>query len=382
MVYYSDGSRVAAAEISVYESTSESLAVYTTTTDMNGRYEIDTILTGNYNIWAKKDSLIGCNQNVSLVDKDSRIPNDTLRGPKFISGVVKMQPNHDPQTVVIHVLGSDLHNSNVQSDGRFVIGNLAKGEYRLQFSTSLKDYTVTYKLFSARNDTIFTDTVTLIFTGIPVVVGLTTRYDTLNGSVYLSWNKTDYRNLQEYIIYCNDDDLPFDAPRPFSTTTDTVWADTNLWFFYNYDAEGWDFQGAEPVYKNRYRVSIRNSTNEIGPIYFYKSLIAVRPPSHTTFSHTIQRISNGSGDSNLTKDSLRIAVSAKNPAHVLVSSVWIDPESSYEIKNTSFKDSSIVRRDTLHYCKTAAGEKKLLYMITDDDKKVWTDTIIITEYNF
>jgi len=376
-VYNNDGSRAASVEISVFESTEDVKPVYTTVTNMQGGYDIDTMLSGKYNIWAKKGSLVGCNQSVVLKNMSSPIPNDTIREPKFISGIVKMQPNHDPRTVIVHVLGSELHNSNVQKDGRFVINNLAIGEFRLQFSTSEKYYTTTFKSFTAKSDTLFVDTVTLVFTGIPVVTGFTTRYDTLSGSVYLSWNKTEYHNFQEYVIYCNDDDLPFDPPRAIAATTDTFWADTNLWFFYNYDANGWDFGDAEPVYKNRYRVSIKNSANDSAPLTNYQSLIAVRPPSMTTFTHTIQRLSSVNDTSGQTNDSFRIIVSAKNPSHVLFRSAWLDPESGNELRNTVFKDSTIVRRDTLLYCKTTPGEKKLLYSVTDDYGKVYPDTIAI-----
>ncbi len=152
---------------------------------------------------------------------------DTLAAAGSLAGVVAMQPDHDPATVTVNVLGTDIW-TNVGSDGGFRLDGLGAGRFRLRFLSTLDDYTTTYLVAQVSDgpSTSLPDTVRMVYTGIPVVTGLSVRNDSLTGDQILSWNRVSYRGLQDYVVYRDTIDALAPTRVRFATVSDTTWRDT------------------------------------------------------------------------------------------------------------------------------------------------------------
>lgn len=225
-------------------------------TDDSGRPVIATLPDGLYTVSVAKDG------NVAFVDSVPAtggrlvlLGNDTLGAAGSLAGVVSMQPQHDPASVTVNVLGTDIW-TNVSSDGKFRLDGLGAGKFRLRFLTTLPDYTITYRVARLRDGVAETlpDTVAMVYTGIPVVTGIVVRNDTLTGDQILSWNAATYRGLQGYVVYRDTSGALSPSRVRFATVTDTVWRDTQA-------ARGLNLA------KWKYRVAVETMTGDTGKWY-------------------------------------------------------------------------------------------------------------------
>ena len=218
MIYNPDNTPAVGAVVKFFVATDSTRTIaYQTTTDANGRYSTKALVKGVYNMLAysarglaksayvmsaSDDSLIAYQDSIIVLTDTVLVQPDTLEKPGSITGIIGLQPNHDPRTATVEVLGTNIY-SNVDQNGRFTLAPVAKGNYNLRLVTTLADYTPTYVTISTpgqKKDTL-ADTLWLTFTGIPVVTGLAASYDTVNGLVHLSWNKAVYRDFQRYLVF-------------------------------------------------------------------------------------------------------------------------------------------------------------------------------------
>ena len=171
------------------------------TPDTNGDYTLTGLPAGEYNLLANNEQYF-IYKDILTINNETEIGNDTLATPGSITGYVELEPQHDPQSVTIQILGTNQF-TGVSSDGSFKFRNLGAGQYSVKATTKIPEYADLFASFvvtSGLHDTL-ADTLRPAFTGIPVVKGLAADYDTLNGVVKLTWNKTKYRNFQDYLIY-------------------------------------------------------------------------------------------------------------------------------------------------------------------------------------
>ncbi|MEN9307036.1 MAG: hypothetical protein RL173_968 [Fibrobacterota bacterium] len=229
------------------------VVVATGRTDSAGRPSIASLPDGLYTVSVAK------NGNVAFVDSvpvsSGRLvllDDDTLGAAGSLSGMVSMQPDHDPASVTVNVLGTDIW-TNVSTDGKFRLEGLGAGRFRLRFLTTLPDYTITYLTATVRDGfaNAVPDTVRMVFTGIPVVTGLSVRNDTLTGDQILSWRPVAYRGLQDYIVYRDTAGALAPSRVRFATVADTVWRDTAA-------------SRGTSVAKWKYRVAVETMTGDTG----------------------------------------------------------------------------------------------------------------------
>jgi hypothetical protein len=246
------------------------------TTNTTGRFSLKGLAKGSYNVWAEKDSLVTFQSSVIITSTDTTVRNDTLACPSTITGIVGVQPQDDPRTVTIQVVGLDKYFNNTDKNGRFILKNMAKGDYSLLLKSTQQNYTPTTAevTVDACKDKKLNDTLWLTYTGIPIVTGLTATYDTAKGAVLLSWNATDYRDVQAYLIYRDFCDSIVFSTIPFAARSDTVFKDQ---IFDAKSAYGAFSISDTNDYHFRYRVAIRNNVNAIGQTFRYAEIMAISP---------------------------------------------------------------------------------------------------------
>jgi hypothetical protein len=347
------------------------------TTDKNGKYSPTGLSTGTYNIWAEKDSFVAFQDSVFISDSQSMLRDDTLKCPSSLTGIVGVQPQHDPRTITIQVVGTDKYFNNTDLFGRFIMKGMASGNYSLLLKSTLPDYTPTTREVTVRtcsNDSL-KDTLWLIYTGIPVVTGISATYDTLNGLVHLTWNKSNYRDLQSFVIYKDFYESVNLSVNPIAARNDTVFIDT---IFQRQLSSGLFSFSDTNDYHFKYRVAIRNNTGAIGQTYRYADITAASPTkAKTTFSFSIYHIAKGfKTDSARINDSLLYAVNVSNPTRCIKKITWIDSTGS--IVHVATPDSmQKTVNDSLKVVWKSLGQKILVCKALDNDGIEWIDTLRI-----
>ena len=245
-------------------------------TDNTGHYALGQIAKGTYNIWAEQDTLVAVQDSVFISPTTNTIHQDTLQASGSLTAIVGMQPNDDPRSAYVQMTGSERFSRNINRDGAFTINGLATGSYSLRISTTLPNYTPSFFTVSAvsgKADTL-KDTLQLVYTGIPVVTGLSAVYDTANGIVHLTWNSTSFRDFQDYLIFRDPCDSIQPSTMPINKLTDTVFTDT---IFNRNKTQGQYSFSDLNNYCLDYRICIRNNSNVQGLTYKNIAVIAVSP---------------------------------------------------------------------------------------------------------
>ena len=196
-------------------------------TDASGRITLSNIEKGYYNLYAKTDSLVAFKDSLYLGDNGLDVGQVKVGEPARVSGTIQVQPNHDPRNAVVHVLGTTIY-ANVDSNGVFVLKDLAPGKYNLCITIGIDGYVATYKnveVFEAGNH-ILEEISAVVYTGIPVVTGLHATYDTAQQCVKLTWKPVSFSNLSDYIIYKDNANAVELSTNPIASTIDTFYIDT------------------------------------------------------------------------------------------------------------------------------------------------------------
>lgn len=395
MIYNPDNTPAVGAVVLFFVSTDSTRTVaYQTTTDANGRYFINKGLAkGTYNMlvysakgWAKSsskmlssgDSLIGYQEAISVLADTVLVQPDTLEIPGSITGIVGLQPNHDPRTATVQVLGTNIY-SNVDANGRFTLAPVAKGSYNLRLVSTLPDYTPTYKTVytqGQKKDTL-ADTLWLLYTGIPVVTGLSATYDTVNGVVHLSWNKATYRDFQDYLVFRDPFDSIVLSTNPIAARADTFFVDS---IFKRSIGTGQFSFGDSNDYHFKYRVCIENNSTVRGQTYGNIAIVAASPTKATTsfavtFFHLAKQFFTDSASIN---DSVRCTVRLNNPARQLRSLVWNDIATGKTVRTVVLDSTKKTASDSLVYLWSSLGTKGFECVTTDIAGTVWRDTATIS----
>jgi formylglycine-generating enzyme required for sulfatase activity len=371
MIYNPDGSAAVGASIKLFRvDDSLKTPALATVTDTNGRYSVEGIAAGTYNIWAEMDSLVAFQDSIELAGANDSIPYDTIRTAGSITAIVGVQPTDDPRGVIVQVMGSNRYDDNVQADGRFTIRGLATGAYRLRLTTTLPNYATTFYPITAlggQNDTL-ADTIRMIYTGIPVVSGLTTSYDTLNGTVKISWLKTAYKNFQDYVIYRDAFDSIQRTTKPIASVSDTFCIDT---IFKRSLTTGPHSFNDTAIYKYKYRVVVRSNSDASGLPYGFATVTAP-PPTMVTpiFKWTLRNTLN---DTASISDSVSLILNLANPTRKIDSVYWYN--GSYDTPLLTIKDSLLSVTDSLKVAWSTTGDKQVFVRMVDAAKTEWLDTI-------
>jgi hypothetical protein len=377
-IQYEDGTPVNGATVKVFEvSDSTRTPASVSITDASGKYSIDSLPKGTYNIWASKDTLVSFQDSVSITS-NSTITNGTVQPQGSITGIIGMQPNDDPRSAYVQILGSEKFLNNVSIDGFFTLSGLATGNYNLRISTTQPNYTPTFFQIAARSghsDTL-KDTLRLIYTGIPVVTGLKATYDTLNGLVRLSWNKPVYRNFQDFVIY-KDLFTSIERTKLPMPILDTFFVDT---VFNKSLASGQYSFSDTNDYHFKYRVAVRNNSDKEGDTYKFVDIIAASPTKvKTTFSYTIYHLAKGFFTASASiNDTLRYTATIHNQTRALKGITWTDLSKNTVVRSKNLDTTSENAMDTIKYLWATMGEKGLECAVTDMAGTVWKDTVYVS----
>jgi hypothetical protein len=379
MIYNPDNTPAVGAVVRFFVVTDTTRTIaYQTITDANGHYPITGLAKGAYNMLASKDTLIVFQDSILVLSDTVLVKPDTLQKAGSVTGIVGIQPNHDPRTVTVQVLGTDLY-SNVDINGRFTLAPVARGSYNLRLVTTLLNYTPTYKTIQTagqKKDTL-SDTLWLLYTGIPVVMGLAATYDTVNGVVRLSWNKAAYRDFQDYLIFRDAYDSIVLSASPIAARGDTFFVDSV--YKRNLGSGQFSFSDTND-YHFKYRICIENNSSVRGEKYKYIDIVAASPRKVTTsfvftFFHVAKQFVTDSASVN---DSLMCSVKLANPTRQLRSLVWNDIVTGKTVRTVALDSTKKTAGDSLVYSWNSVGDKGLECVVTDMAGIVWKDTARIS----
>jgi uncharacterized protein (TIGR02145 family) len=344
---------------------------YQAITDTKGQYSLVGVkdLDGMYNVWDQfDDTLMAYQDSVLITPNTYTVKDDTLQKTGSLTGIVGLQPNDDPRTVTVQVLGTHKF-SNVDSSGHFLLSGMAAGVYGLKISTTLPLYTSIYPNVTVRSGFADTakDTFRLIYTGIPVVMGMKVSYDTLNGVVRLSWKKVQYQNLQDYLIYRSFKDSVQWPSTPLTNVLDTTFIDS---IFKKSTSTGPFSFSDTNNYHFKYRVCVRNNSDQIGLPYKY---VDIKTPSTTLVkTYFAWKFINTIADSASINDTVSFVVGYKNATRKNMKLSWYvnNKDSLFKIKN----DSSYTGIDTIKYVWTTASKPKIYVSMVDQGSTIWWDS--------
>jgi Kelch motif len=394
-IFEQDGKRLAAGvDVKIFKSDAvNGRPVLEQKTSENGTYYFAELPPGRYNIWAQRDSQACFQSDIIIGTTDPLIPDDTLDCISSITGTVIVEPQHDPRSVTIRAVGLDKFITNTGSDGRFTLSEMAKGTYTLLLESTIEGYTPTVRKVDVRScskDTL-TDTLRCVFTGIPVVNGLHTSFDTISGIVRLAWAPTNYRNLQNFVIFRDKFDTATYSSIPLASINDTVFYDT----IFKTGSPSGRFSAADTNnYHFRYRVAIRDNMCTIGPTFRYTDAVAVSPVKVRTFiTFTARQVAKNItftpfhdipayGNSLLTgtasvNDTVAVYVLCNNATRTLRSLSWrtVSPDCIPRIQSLQ---SLKTITDSVRYAWSSTGLKQIIFTVCDNAGLTTTDTARIT----
>lgn len=241
--------------------------VDSTITDNNGAYSVSGIPEGYYNIIATKDTLASLLDSI-YIKNGVRIPDDTLEMAGSLTAWVKLQPDKNPRSVIVQVIGTAEYYTNVDSSGKFTLSNIAEGSYQLRLEiTQDPDYITTFKNIRIRagiHDTLY-DSIEMIYNGIPVVTGLTAQYDEKTSVITVKWDQTNYSDLNDYAVFRDSPDSMKLSESPIAYVKSAVFYDT----LKNQSKDTFT------ILRYRYRVAVRNRSLIEGKTFRYATVTAV-----------------------------------------------------------------------------------------------------------
>jgi hypothetical protein len=279
-VGYTPGSSVA--------KTSGLASKVTVQTNGQGAFTFEKIPDGEYNVIGTGADLYTLQDSVRLQGASVDLPLDTLRAPGSLTGTVRLQPQHSPQTVIVQVLGTDTY-VNVDANGAFTLSDLPRGQYLLRVTTILPDYVPLFKQVNVRsgmNDTL-TPVLEPFYAGVPVVTGLSAVADS-DGIIHLKWRKQTLGTVQAYVIYRDNLGSVSPSTTPYASVTDTVFHDT----LYAISPRSGQLHYLDDTPRSySYRVRVRNASDDLGPVFGSVSATSV-PPSQSHISGRWHSVAN------------------------------------------------------------------------------------------
>jgi hypothetical protein len=368
--------------------------VATYTTDDNGTFSIDSSISGCYNIWARKNSFVLFQDSVIISTEYNSLHDDTLESLLSYTGTVQVEQGHDPSTVSIEILGSDRCCKADQS-GRFTLSGIASGCYDFLISSTLDGYLPLIRSVSFINvlaDT-SSDTFSLPYTGIPFIENLTVVEDTLMGVVHLSWKKTSYRSLQDYIVYKSKCSEINNSSTPLCITPDTFFNDTIM----HVDTNELPFFGRslKTITRSdtasqclRYRVAIRSRQQLTGPSLGYEYQFAPRGKIISFFDYNVVVVNRWCNNHQCiigsVGDTFSIYLQVKNCIRILKKVTVFNPRQNDTIATFTHSNSLFTAIDGTLTCSfNSAGTHYLHVIVSDNSGRISIDSIpvnVIQDY--
>ncbi|MDB5104007.1 MAG: Kelch repeat-containing protein precursor [Fibrobacteres bacterium] len=345
--------------------------IYSTTTDANGRYQVVALPKGEYNLLADLDGNVSYRDSVLISDRTGILANDTLDRPGSLRGVIRLQPDHDPRSATVQVLGTD-HYANVDAEGRFRLRGLARGVYSLRILVNRPEYTALFTSARVRtgSDDTLPDTLSPAYTGIPVVTGMNASYDTLRGVVRLTWRPVEYRDLSDYLVY-RDPSLSLDpSATPIGKASDTVFLDT-LYLPSRtglFDPE----DGLDRVMS--YRVRVRNKSVQVGLAYGSRDVDIAAPAKVRTSMEF--RTGKSRWDSSKLGDSVTVMVKLGNPGRGLTRIAWFIGDSLNPGPVRDLAADKTVS-DSIRFLWTREGPYRVHARVRDEAGTEWKDSVAL-----
>jgi hypothetical protein len=270
-VYFENGKPVPFAKIEVFEpNDTTTKAIDTLYTDVNGKYSIESLTEGLYNLWYEKDSLFSFYDSIRINDSVDLMDSIILKKAITITGKIRLQTGHNPQTVVVHALGTPKF-TNVMPDSSFTITNIPNGEYTFVFITTIKNYTPTFKSQKCKSDSVDNlGTIDMIYTGMPIISNIKTTFNPVSGISYLHWNTGNLSSNQYYTIYRSTNKNTLG--NLIYTSVDTIIYDTLFRSISQFQTDS--SLNNKYIY---YSVGVKNRNGSEGEILLYDSLFAISP---------------------------------------------------------------------------------------------------------
>lgn len=344
-----------------------------TSTDNQGHFSVSGLADGYYNILAKQDSLVMFHDSIGISSTSLLEPiNDTLNLPASLCGNVKIQPNHNVTTVIVQALGTNIY-ANVNSQGQFNLPMLAKGDYQLKFSTSIAEYTpkfISIGINSSKPDTL-KDTISIAYTGIPVVTGIKAIFDSSNGTVRIQWDSITYSNISDFVIYKAPFDTIQSAGNLIGATMNTFFVDSSI----RYLDSGF--------YRYKYRVAILDNSISMGAFYKFADITI---HSQGGLSVQIININNDWQDNIFLNGSAVVKAQIKSPLGPITKVEWRRLLSGDSGGGLSFKDTllqSTVYSKPINFLVDSVEVKSLAPNMAYDNllckaTDIWGDTSVDT----
>ncbi len=351
----------------------KTMKVWETTTDSNGTFTIPDMPDSTYNLIIEKDSLKAMQKEVGISSGENEIVSDTLEQTGSFSAYVVLQPNDmvNVQSVYVQILGTDVEFRNMDKRGMFSFEDLAPGRYRLRFETNLPDYSTTFREITIESgvDTVLSDTIEILYSGIDVVSNVWSEYDTATGVITLHWNATEYSDLLDYVIYRDKGTATTYSNAIYASVMDTLFCDT----IYDVTRDSGTNSAADTLsYSYKYRVAIRNNSTDIGNTYGVTTVTAyppllVQPDILLKVLDTIVR----------PHDTVRIAVTVKNTSRGISKLLWYANAEKKSVDSLILKKPARTLNDTFVTSFNSVKKYMVSVEVTDDADAVWTKSITV-----
>jgi hypothetical protein len=199
-LYLPDGSPAAGARVRIYAvDDTVKTAREQVYASADGSVVLPVLPAGEYNLVVTDDAGKGVVID-SLLSKGAGAPSmrsDTLRAMGRLKGCLQVEPQHSPSIAWAQILGLGLA-TNLDSAGCFLL-EVPAGRVTLAALTREDKYTPTFRSVRTIPDsTVDVGVVRLVYTGIPVIEGLSVRYDSLAGIATVRWNRSAAPGLRGY----------------------------------------------------------------------------------------------------------------------------------------------------------------------------------------
>ncbi len=384
-LYFQNGEPAANAEVLVYsvghipnpalgKKSNQQEVVAKVRTDSEGRYRVGGADKGLYNVLASKDGLVVYKDSVFLAPDPTALGSDTLRAPGQLAGIVRLQPNHDPRSATVQVLGTNNY-SNVDEDGRFQLVNMAEGKYLLRVITTQPEYTPLFQEIQIQSgdSNELADTLRPVFTGLPIVQGIYSEYDTVKGIVTIRWNKTNYRNLSGYAIYrapAGSAAIPFQTLNT-NRIMDTIYRDATTLTSGSGEILGNYFGGVDSVGRSWEYWVVSQDKNGSRSEPFYSTVITAVPPYLQETQLRIRCLECKDNNKTSINDTLHLEVSWNNPLKLNKRVQW--SQGSETVAMRAVEINSKAGKDTLSFvCGKEPETISIKAAVTDEKNRIWS----------
>ncbi len=344
-----------------------SSTVYWDATNSNGEYLIENISSGTYSLagFTPDSFLTVFIDNIVYADDSDTLDlgTDTMRAPGSIAGLVLLDSAAEAG-VLIYIPGTSFA-ARSDEDGLFTMSFVPEGTYNIYYTNTGFVTGIDSSVLVLSGLTTILDTMNLIRddNGVPPAPqNLSAAYDTVSGTVSLSWDAVNVSDLFGYYIYRKnrDDSIAFVK---IGTAYDTLFTDTVFTDLLDTAA-----------YNLRYAVKSVDTLTEESLFSSAVDVHAVSPRDVRTFF--TWTMAPDTGDTVMSGDTVALAVNFTNATRINILIRWYtdDPLTPVRIFNVNAKDGS----DTLNYIWHDTGSHAVCIEALDERGSVWRDSCTVS----